>query len=44
MPMKMGIHYKLIGYKHSAFLDSRMRGNDGVCSFPKWVLHCLGAL
>jgi len=35
MPMKMGIHYKLIGYRHSAFLDSRIRGNDGGMFFPR---------
>jgi len=29
MPMKMGIHHKLIGQGHSAFLDSPIRGNDG---------------
>jgi len=35
MPMKMGIHFKPIGHSHSASLDSRVRGNDGVCSFPE---------
>jgi len=29
MPMKMGIHCQPIGYSHSPFLDSRVRGNDG---------------
>ena len=27
MPMKMGIHCKPIGHRHSAPLDSRVRGN-----------------
>jgi len=44
MPMKMGIHRKPIGHSRLAFLDSRLRGNDGgfcpvprtgVYSFPK---------
>ena len=35
MPMKMGIHYKLIGHRHSAFLDSRIRRNDGGMFFPR---------
>jgi len=35
MPMKMDIFYKLIGYRHSAFLDSRTRGNDGGMFFPR---------
>jgi len=38
MPMKMGIHCKLIWHSHSAFLDSRVRGNDGVCSSPENAL------
>jgi len=29
MPMKMGIHRKPIGRGYFAFLDSRIRGNDG---------------
>jgi len=28
MPMNMGIHHKPMGHDHSAFLDSRLRGND----------------
>jgi len=41
MPMKMGIHRKPIDCGHLAFLDSRLRRNDGVCSFsePK-MLYC----
>jgi len=35
MPMNMGIHRKPMGQGHSAFLDSRIRGNDGVDSFPE---------
>jgi len=35
MPMKMGIHYKPIGHSYSAFLDSRLRGNDGGMFFPR---------
>jgi len=30
MPMKMGIHCKPTWHDHCAFLDSRLRGNDGV--------------
>jgi len=29
MPMKMGIHRQPIARGYSAFLDSRMHGNDG---------------
>jgi len=29
MPIKGGIHCKPIGHSHAAFLDSRIRGNDG---------------
>jgi len=29
MPMKMGIHHKPMGHGRLAFLDSRLRGNDG---------------
>jgi len=35
MPVNMGIHCEPIGRSHSAFLDSRLRGNDGVSSFPE---------
>jgi len=35
MPMKMGIHRKLLGYRHSTFLDSRLRGNDGGIFFSR---------
>ena len=35
MPMKMGIHCKPIGHRHSASLDSRVRGNDGGMFFPR---------
>jgi len=35
MPMKMGIHCKSIGHSHSAFLDSRIRGNDGGMFFSE---------
>jgi len=34
MPMKMGIHCQPIGHSHSAFLDSRLRGNDEDISSP----------
>jgi len=40
MPMKMGIHHKPIGHCHSAFLDSRLRGNDGSISFSKKSFIC----
>ena len=39
MPMKMGIHCKPIGHRHSASLDSRVRGNDGVRFFCKPIGH-----
>jgi len=34
MPMKMGIHCKSMGHGRSAFLDSRLYGNDG----SLWVM------
>jgi len=39
MPMKMGIHRKPIGHSHSAFLDSRIRGNDVGISFSRKCLN-----
>jgi len=39
MPMKMGIHCKPIGHSHSAFLDSRVRGNDGGMFFSRKYLR-----
>ena len=41
MPMKMGIHCKPIGHRHSASLDSRIRGNDGGMFFPRKRLRHL---
>jgi len=38
MPIFMGIHPKPIGHSHSAFLDSRILGNDGVWFFPENAL------
>jgi len=35
MPMNMGIYRKPVRQGHSAFLDSRIRGNDGVDSFSE---------
>jgi len=35
MPMKMGIHRKPMGRGDLAFLDSRIRGNDGGMFFQK---------
>jgi len=35
MPIKMGIHYKLVGHSHSAFLGSHICGNDGGIFFPR---------
>jgi len=38
MPMKMGIHPAPIGRGYFTFLDSRIRGNDGLCSFSENAL------
>jgi len=35
MPMKMGIHRKPIGHGCSAFLDSRLRRNEGGMLFSR---------
>jgi len=40
MPMNMGIHRKPIGHSRLAFLDSRLRGNDGGMFFPGKRLRC----
>jgi len=34
MPIKMGSHREPTAHAQLAFLDSRLHGNDGVCSFP----------
>jgi len=41
MPMKRGIHCKPIEHSHSAFLDSRVRGNDGGIFFSRDRLRLL---
>jgi len=35
MPMNMGIHREPMAHAQSAFLDSRLRGNDGGMFFPR---------
>jgi len=35
MPMNMGIHRKPTSLSRLAFLDSRLRGNDGGMFFPR---------
>ena len=47
MPISMGIHCRPIGHRHSASLDSHVRGNDGGMFFPRkrlrknhpWILQ-----
>jgi len=42
MPIFMGIHHKPMGHNHSAFLDSRIGGNDGGMFFPRKRLRSAG--